>query len=445
MSGTTRIFNGTVNVTENLKTPPTVDATHGNIEIGSTKIHDFSTDPTTKNFFAGPNSGNYTLTGLSNIGIGNNVGTKLAEATSNTLLNGGLNLTTGSRNLVAGGTSPGSNYSSNESDNICLSNAGVTGDQKTIRIGDTHTGCYIAGITGVPVTGSPVFVGTDGHLGVGSSAGISLAPIGTNPNVNAATLNGSTLNLEPASASFGGIVTTGAQTFAGTKTFAITNVGVNSTTGSDLIFPIAVKNKKINLYPIGADDNENQYYGFGVNSNILRYQVYNTSADHVFYASTSTTTSNELFRVKGAGGITLPTTGGTASVLNYYQEYAVSTFIDGGWNSPSNKVAVNLRATRIGRNVTMYIGVDGGTGAFATQYTQPSFLTLDITLATIWRPTATVIIPIAGRYGTSTYAPALFQITNAGAVSFFPSPGDSTWSYNNAIIGVYNMCVSYTL
>lgn len=47
----------------------------------------------------------------------------------------------------------------------------------------------------------------------------TLTTIGSTPNANAATLTGTTLNLEPASASFGGVVTIGSQTFAGVKTF----------------------------------------------------------------------------------------------------------------------------------------------------------------------------------------------------------------------------------
>jgi hypothetical protein len=47
----------------------------------------------------------------------------------------------------------------------------------------------------------------------------TLAAIGSSPNANGATISGTTLNLEPASASFGGVVTTGTQTFAGAKTF----------------------------------------------------------------------------------------------------------------------------------------------------------------------------------------------------------------------------------
>lgn len=48
---------------------------------------------------------------------------------------------------------------------------------------------------------------------------ISLAAIGAAPNYTGATLSGSILNLEPASSSFGGVITTGSQQIAGIKTF----------------------------------------------------------------------------------------------------------------------------------------------------------------------------------------------------------------------------------
>ena len=52
------------------------------------------------------------------------------------------------------------------------------------------------------------------------STGLSaLSAIGSAPNANGATITGSTLNLEPADVSFGGVVTTSAQTFSGRKTF----------------------------------------------------------------------------------------------------------------------------------------------------------------------------------------------------------------------------------
>ena len=48
----------------------------------------------------------------------------------------------------------------------------------------------------------------------------TMAAIGSTPNANGATISGVNLNLEPASATYGGVVTTGAQTFAGAKTFS---------------------------------------------------------------------------------------------------------------------------------------------------------------------------------------------------------------------------------
>jgi hypothetical protein len=62
---------------------------------------------------------------------------------------------------------------------------------------------------------------------------ITLSAIGSVPNANAATLTGSVLNLQPASASFGGVVTTGDQTFAGAKTFSSIRFGA---TGSPVFF-----------------------------------------------------------------------------------------------------------------------------------------------------------------------------------------------------------------
>lgn len=53
----------------------------------------------------------------------------------------------------------------------------------------------------------------------GGGSSISLSAIGNAPNANAATITGSVLNLQPADGTYGGIVTIGNQTFAGTKTF----------------------------------------------------------------------------------------------------------------------------------------------------------------------------------------------------------------------------------
>ena len=58
---------------------------------------------------------------------------------------------------------------------------------------------------------------------------LSLAAIGISPNANGASIVGSLLSLQPASASFGGVVTTGAQTFAGDKTLTGALNGTSAT------------------------------------------------------------------------------------------------------------------------------------------------------------------------------------------------------------------------
>jgi Uncharacterized conserved protein (DUF2190) len=56
-----------------------------------------------------------------------------------------------------------------------------------------------------------------GDISVGGVT--TMGAIGATPNANGATISGNTLTLQPASASFGGVVTTLAQTFSGRKTF----------------------------------------------------------------------------------------------------------------------------------------------------------------------------------------------------------------------------------
>ena len=101
-------------------------------------------------------------------------------------------------------------------------------------------------------------------------------------------------------------------------------IGINtSTPNAPLQFNNSVVNRKIVLYDI--KNNDHQYYGFGVNGGILRYQVDIVDADHVFYAAANSTTSNELFRIKGNGNVGLGTSspsayghGGTNRLIDIY-------------------------------------------------------------------------------------------------------------------------------
>lgn len=92
------------------------------------------------------------------------------------------------------------------------------------------------------------------------SGAFTLGPIGSSPNANALSLVAGVLNAQPASASFGGVVTTGAQTFAGTKTFsAITVPTLTHGTELDITAPIVKINGNtqvpITANPVGVVPN----------------------------------------------------------------------------------------------------------------------------------------------------------------------------------------------
>ena len=84
----------------------------------------------------------------------------------------------------------------------------------------------VTGMTGV--TGSTGPSGAAGAFGpTGASAtgpmgppgfGVTLGPIGSAPNINGAVYSSGILQFEPASSSFGGMITTGTQSFIGAKT-----------------------------------------------------------------------------------------------------------------------------------------------------------------------------------------------------------------------------------
>ncbi|NMH28931.1 hypothetical protein [Flavobacterium silvaticum] len=84
------------------------------------------------------------------------------------------------------------------------------------------------------------------------------------------------------------------------------NVGIGTTTpNAPLQFANTTVNRKIVMYEGG--NNDNQYYGFGVNGQTLRYQTDNLGANHVFFAASSATSSNELMRIQGNGNVGIGT------------------------------------------------------------------------------------------------------------------------------------------
>lgn len=83
---------------------------------------------------------------------------------------------------------------------------------------------------------------------------------------------------------------------------AVGNIGIGtSTPHAPLQFASTLANRKTVLYEVA--DNDHEFFGLGIDTGIFRYQTPATTADHIFYAGTSSTTSNEVARITGTGNI----------------------------------------------------------------------------------------------------------------------------------------------
>lgn len=134
------------------------------------------------------------------------------------------------------------------------------------------------------------------------SGDISLAPIGSSPNANAATLTGTVLNLQPASASFGGVVTTGTQTFAGNKTFTGNVVVTGTITASNLS---GTNTGDITLAAIGSTPNAN---GATLTGQVLNLEPASTSFGGIVTTGTQQFIGTKVFAYMQSGGTSLTQT-----------------------------------------------------------------------------------------------------------------------------------------
>lgn len=165
-----------------------------------------------------------------------------------------------------------------------------------------------AGTNGQVLTissGAPTWVtsSSTGVTGVG-------ALDGTTKSANAAAIVGANIFMQTADGTNPGVVSTGTQTFAGVKTFN-NNVGIGTSPTVPLHFANGTIARKIVLH---GSNNDHQFRGFGTASpagtDVVRYQSDDVTVDHVFYAASSATASNELMRITGTGSVGI---GGTPS------------------------------------------------------------------------------------------------------------------------------------
>jgi hypothetical protein len=158
---------------------------------------------------------------------------------------------------------------------------------------------------------------------------ITLAAIGSSPNANGATYSAGTLNLEPASASFGGVVTTGAQTLAGAKTFSSAPIFSTMTAGSVLFAGTSgtLTQDNANLF---FDDTNNRL-GVGTAAPASIFHIKGTSDTYLTIESSGANTLDRAIMFKDAssnirGLIDLiPNTSANTATLNFFVGSASGT------------------------------------------------------------------------------------------------------------------------
>ena len=141
--------------------------------------------------------------------------------------------TTGSGNVVLA-TSP-TLVTPNLGTPSTLVGTNITGTASGLTAGTVTTNANLTGVvTSVgnatsiaagAITNTMLANGAVANLSGTNSGDITLTAVGAAPSANGATLSGQALTLQPADATHPGVVTTGAQTFAGAKTFSSTIVG----------------------------------------------------------------------------------------------------------------------------------------------------------------------------------------------------------------------------
>lgn len=301
------------------------------------------------------------------------------------------------------------------------SNSGVLGDQGKIRIGTelTHTACYIAGIKDVPLIGTPVVVTADGQLGTGTDSGVtSIAALGSSPNIAGGSIADSVLTLQPADETNPGLITTGTQTIGGAKTFTstITASNLSNTNTGD-----------VTIATIGAVPNGS---GGSLSGQILTLQPANGSNPGLLTSGTQTIGGNKTFST----GITLPTSGGTASLLNYYE---ATTHITSFTAGVATIASLTIQIERIGNEVTMRI--PSGTATF----TSGNVFTSASALPTRFRPTQVMQWP---QIVTDNNLPILGRIQLTTGGSLLVAASVSGGNFSAGTIGwPASLCITYPI
>ena len=195
----------------------------------------------------------------------------------------------------------------------------------------------------------------------GSGSGVTtMAAIGSSPNANGATISGSTLNLQPASTSFGGVVTTSTQGFTGFKYFP-SNIGLGTASasiGSTHLITGTLSSTgfvRINL------SNTNSGNGSGVGA----IYTNDVGGDLQYYQGSSTNSyipDGAYIHSSGAGGFRFVNSGAGSKIRwSTSNSVGINTGAYLGWDANEfYHIAIPQAASTSAKTVLLYDTASGG-------------------------------------------------------------------------------------
>ena len=298
-------------------------------------------------------------------------------------------------------------------------NYGLTIDSSTLNVGIGTTNSTAARLTIVPTGGYAISAGnykigsvaaptlsadaaTKGYVDAALHNPVTVAAVGSTPNANGLTLTTQALNLQPANASFPGVVTTGTQTFAGAKTFSSQITGsISGNAGTATALAANGTNCSAGSYPLGVDASGNAESCTAASGSLPS----GTTGQTLRHNGTTWVANSVIYNNGTNVGIGTITPGGTLDVAS-----AATT--NGYWldgkptltgEATDNWLRLNqLSAWANGVYIPSVLRVDGELRQGATDYGAYSLQTT----GNLYVNTGAILAASSGNVGIGTAAPA---------------------------------------
>jgi hypothetical protein len=204
------------------------------------------------------------------------------------------------------------------------------------------------------------------------------------------------------------------------------NVGINVIPNAPLQFISDTASRKIVLYD--TFNNNHQFYGYGMGSGLMRYQVGGTGSDHVFFAGVNSTTSNELFRIKGTGNVIL---GGSISSGSLYSTNLTSSNIVSTTATIPNITFTNVTTESLLATTNISTGLLSVTNIIGINTTTTTLLVTSFAKLSFNSNTLGNIYTTGGNVGINNVSP-IFTLDITGSGQFTDK---FTASFNSNTLG----------